>query len=526
MKKSCNHPAKNILLKSFFAFGIILITYSSYSQGVSISNNASNPPAAGTMLHVYGTTRIGAAGTDNGVLIFNNATNAKAVTISSGVTTGDYSLVLPPAQAAGVNFVLLNDGSGNLTWGPPTMGSEWQLLGNTGTNPAINYLGTADAQPLRLATSGTERIRINASATEVGIGMTAGANNTLDITNTTTAGKGINVTANSLTTGTILNLSGTSLTSGSAIVVNAGTTTGTVMDITANNLTTGSGLEVSSTSTGLTSTNCLGNFSLTGNSAGNTGTVLKVNNSGALNTGSAMVIDNSGIGSSFRVNDDGTSTDASPFIVDAAGNVGIGTETASSKVEVKNGNITLSNSGTAGELQFQGTSTGKTKIKAGAQGATDIPWVLPPTQGAAATLLTNDGNGNLAWGNLNSLGAATFQLSQGINYETSQTITSTTDVNVDGMVISVPAGTYMIWFSSDVLNGNNSNTCSVTIYTNGTAVAITERNFSGLVKKNMVSAMGVVTVTVTAPTEIRVKARVDANNATFYKRSLMGLKIG
>ncbi len=94
------------------------------------------------------------------------------------------------------------------------------------------------------------------------------------------------------------------------------------------------------------------------------------------------------------------------------------------------------------------------------------------------------------------------------------------------MVISVPAGTYMIWFSSDVLNGNNSNTTSVTIYTNGSAVAITERNFSGLVKKNMVSAMGVVTVTASSPLEIRVKARVDANSATFYKRSLMGLKIG
>lgn len=38
--------------------------------------------------------------------------------------------------------------------------------------------------------------------------------------------------------------------------------------------------------------------------------------------------------------------------------------------------------------------------------------------------------------------------------------------------------------------------------------------------------MGVVIVTGTAPMEIKVKAKVDANNATFYKRSLMGLKIG
>ena len=42
----------------------------------------------------------------------------------------------------------------------------------------------------------------------------------------------------------------------------------------------------------------------------------------------------------------------------------------------------------------------------------------------------------------------------------------------------------------------------------------------------MVSAMGVVVVTSTSPLEIKVRARVDGNSATFYKRSLMGLKIG
>ncbi len=342
-----------------------------FSQGIAISNSASNAPAAGSMLHVYGTTRIGSATTADGVLIFNNATNAKTVTISPGPTGISYSLILPPLQAAAANYVLLNDGAGNLSWGPPTTGTEWQLLGNPNTNPAVNFLGTTDAQPLRLATNGTERLRINTS-----------------------------------------------------------------------------------------------------------------------------------------------------------GNIGVGTEDPSSKFDIRNGDITLSNSGTAGAIKLQGSSTGKTSIKAGTQGATDIPWVLPPTQGGASTLLTNDGAGNLSWGNLNSLGAATFQLSQGVNYGTSQTISSTTDVDLDGMVVTVPEGTYMIWFSSDVLNGNNSNTCTVTIYTNGSANAISERNFSGLVKKNMVSAMGVVTVTGTSPLEIRVRVRVDANNATFYKRSLMGLKIG
>jgi hypothetical protein len=471
-----------------FILLFMLFSLSVFSQGVAISNSASNAPAAGTMLHVYGTTRIGNSSTADGVLIFNNATNAKTVTISPGATGISYGLVLPPTQAAAANYVLLNDGAGNLSWGPPTAGTEWQLLGNAGINPAVNFLGTTDAQPLRLATNGTERLRINASANEVGIGMTAATNNTLDITNTTSSGKGINVTANSLTTG--------------------------------------NGINVSSSSSALGSSGAIGNFTLSGSNAANTGSVLKVTNSGTLNTGIALMITNAAAGKSFRVNDDGTDTDASPFIIDNGGNIGVGLETPATKFDVRDGDFTLSNSGTAGALKFQGTSTGKTSIKAGAQGATDIPLVLPTNQGSSGTLLTNDGAGNLSWTDLNTLGAATFQVTQGTNYGTTQTVTSTSDVDVDGMVISVPPGVYMIWFSSDVLNGNNSNTCTVTIYTNGVANTISERNFSGLVKKNMVSAMGVVTVTATSPVEIRVKAKVDANNATFYKRSLMGLKIG
>lgn len=360
------HTSKKFII--ILIFNNLLVNV--FSQGVAISTNADNAPAAGTMLHVYGTTRIGSAAGTDGVLIFNNASNAKTVTISPGTTGISYSMTLPPEQATGSNYVLLNDGNGNLSWGPPTAGTEWQLVGNTGTNPAINFLGTTDAQPLRLVTNNSERFRI-------------------------------------------------------------------------------------------------------------------------------------------------TST----------GNIGIGTQTPSSKLEIKDGDVLLSNSGTAGALKFQGTSTGSTSIKAGAQGSTNISYTLPTAQGSSGSFLTNDGSGNLSWNSFTS-GVATFDVSQGAGSVTSQTVSSTSDVNLNDMVISVPPGVYMIWFSSDVKNGNNSNACTVTIYTNGVANPSTQRTFAGLVKQNMVSAMGVVTVTGTAPTEIRVKVRVDGNSATFYNRSLMGLKIG
>lgn len=368
MKKQNNNTARQTA-NSLSVLILILYSTTAFSQGVAISNSASNAPAAGSMLHVYGTTRIGSENSADGVLIFNNATNAKTVTISPGATGISYGLVLPPVQAAAPDYVLINDGDGNLSWGPQ-QNTAWQLLGNSGTNASFNYLGTNDAQPLRIVTNGSERLRITSS-----------------------------------------------------------------------------------------------------------------------------------------------------------GNIGIGTENPASKFDLKNGDFSLTNSGTAGALKFQGTSTGKTSVKAGAQGSTDISYVLPTAQGSSGTFLTNDGSGNLSWNTI-SAGVVSFDVSQTAGSVTTQTISSTSDVDLNDMVISVPPGVYMIWFSSDVINGNNSNTCTVTIYTNGIANSATERNFGGLVKRNMVSSMGVVTVTGTAPMEIRVKVRVDSNNATFYKRSLMGLKIG
>lgn len=37
----------------------------------------------------------------------------------------------------------------------------WDLTGNSGTNPATNFLGTIDKQPLTIKTNGTERLRVD-----------------------------------------------------------------------------------------------------------------------------------------------------------------------------------------------------------------------------------------------------------------------------------------------------------------------------------------------------------------------------
>src|SRR6516165_4307453 len=53
---------------------------------------------------------------------------------------------------------------------------SWLLNGNAGTNPATNFVGTVDAQPLIFRTVGSERLRVDQNG-HVGIGTTTPSGN-------------------------------------------------------------------------------------------------------------------------------------------------------------------------------------------------------------------------------------------------------------------------------------------------------------------------------------------------------------
>ncbi len=76
----------------------------------------------------------------NSLLVYNTATAGTGI---NAVTPGYY-------YWNGTEWVRLTDGAGN----------DWALLGNAGTDAAVNFVGTTDAQPLTFRTNNTARFRI------------------------------------------------------------------------------------------------------------------------------------------------------------------------------------------------------------------------------------------------------------------------------------------------------------------------------------------------------------------------------
>ncbi|GBD07662.1 hypothetical protein HRbin21_01493 [bacterium HR21] len=105
---------------------------------------------------------------------------ADQVTITAGTVV---AANIPGGSTA--TDVVVRAGGGALQYrdaGGLIGGYAWLLTGNSGTNPATNFLGTTDGQPLVIRTNNVERVRVTAAG-QVGIGTpTPGA--TLDVAGT------------------------------------------------------------------------------------------------------------------------------------------------------------------------------------------------------------------------------------------------------------------------------------------------------------------------------------------------------
>lgn len=128
-------------------------------------------------------------------------------------------------------------------------------------------------------------------------------------------------------------------------------------------------------------------------------------------TNTAVIINNTGNGYSFRVNDNGAG-DTSPFVIDEAGNVLIGSTTASNLL-------------TVGSSQgFQVDDSGDLVRLNG------VTYSWPSSQGGIGSVITNsDGAGTLTWGTLGA-GAITDDSLDFAQFEDSMTLDDDTEIDL------------------------------------------------------------------------------------------------
>ncbi len=369
------------------------------------------------------------SGSDNGSLIIGN-TGVLKLTAGSGISVSD---------TIG-NIVITSNG--------------WLLTGNTSTTPwngtTGNLLGTIDDQDLVLGTGTTassrEKLRISNSTGNLllsrpgaqfqlqgtGTGITtfqAGAQGTTNINyilpTSLPSSNGQALTASTAGVLSWTTPSGGGLTgSGTATRIafwgpGPGSTTNLMDDTTLyydntnKRLSLGAGVSPTSTLHAITSgakTSATTSTTFANTATSTTASIAKtgldVQSTGAwTGTGATNI--------GLNVNATGGTTNYAALL--NGGNVGIGVSTPSQLLEMRNGNLLLSNNnGTAGGVLFQGTGTGATTLVAGAQGTTNITLTLPTASPTAnGQVLSSSTTGTLSWitptsgGGLTGSGTAT-----------------------------------------------------------------------------------------------------------------------
>lgn len=153
-------------MKRFIAF----VASSLLASGVSAQNVGigTNTPDASAKLHVVDANR--------GILISNvvltDVTVAAPVTApATGLLVWNTNATVTGGSGAGYYYW---DGTQWVRLMTSANADDWQLLGNAGTNPTTNFVGTTDAQDLVFRTNNVENMRINIDG-NVGIGTTSNA---------------------------------------------------------------------------------------------------------------------------------------------------------------------------------------------------------------------------------------------------------------------------------------------------------------------------------------------------------------
>jgi hypothetical protein len=169
-------------------------------NAVTLPSSPATTVTAGTNMIVNGTAPSYTVVTPTYSLNFSNSSTG---VLNNGISSSAVSLPQPTLTVSGTNSNVISAGSNsitiphysagngltlagtapNYTLGAVTTGTSagWSTLGNTATNPSVNFLGTTDAQDLVFRTANSQRMRIFNTNGAVGIGNISTASELLQV---------------------------------------------------------------------------------------------------------------------------------------------------------------------------------------------------------------------------------------------------------------------------------------------------------------------------------------------------------
>jgi hypothetical protein len=417
---------------------------------------------------------------DQNELRINDLDNSNFVGFGtpSNVTTS-YTLTFPDAPPSTNGQILSSTTGGVLSWvtvgglsgGTSNAITKWTsatAVGNStmtdnGSTITFGSNASVDIASGNINTAGEyqrggARILDNPGTNNLRVGGFAGHNNT-GVSNTyvgSSAGAGVSSGSDNVYLGYNSGVQTAPASSSNNVMI--GSNVGTFSNGSSNNTfvgygaavlhTSGDGNTFLGTNAGTTSTGESNNTLL----GGSTDIAASISNATAIGNRAYAGVSNAVVlGSINGVN--GSASDAL---------VGIGTSAPTQKLEIKSGNLLLSNAGTPGQIQFQGTSSGVSTITAGAQGATTINYTLPTTQPMASQVLTATavtGSGpyavTLGW----TMGGITYLKTADESVNSAGTGSTMQD---DNHLSGIPIGDGEIWaFDGFLLYSSPSNTPDV-----------------------------------------------------------------
>ncbi|MDP3461390.1 MAG: tail fiber domain-containing protein, partial [Bacteroidales bacterium] len=354
--------------------------------------------------------------------------------------SSDITYILPASNGS-AGQVLINDGAGMLSWSSsPVIGLS--ILKDADSDTKIQVEKTTDEDIIRFDVGGAERWKMTASRLEpsnsgnsVFIGFNAGLSDDLTSNANTFVGNdaGRNNTSGSVNSALGHNAlySTTSGWENTAIGANA------LYSNTANSRNTAIGYEAlynfNSSASNATKNTALGYRAGYGEaeSTGVNNIFVGYQAGDNVSTGNNNIVVGCDIDlPSATANNQMVLGNANTLYGDLQNNrIGIGTTSPTEKLELRNGNLLLSNTSAAGELRFAEPGSGgsnTTSFKAQAQ-SSDITYILPASNGSTGQVLINDGAGILSW---SSSPAIALSILKDADSDTKIQVEKTTDEDI------------------------------------------------------------------------------------------------